>query len=68
MTPTALGRIQGAAQMLTVLASAIGPLIFAQSASWTGSYFPAVWTLAPSVVLLSVAALRVELPRHRVAM
>ena len=38
-----LGRIQGAAQMLTVLASAVGPLIFAQSAAWTGSYFPALW-------------------------
>jgi MFS family permease len=57
-----LGRIQGAAQMLTVLASAVGPLIFAQSASWTGSYFPALLTLAPCVMLLSVAAFRVELP------
>jgi MFS family permease len=57
-----LGRIQGAAQMLTVLASAIGPLIFAKSASWTGSYFPAVWTLAPCVFLLSMAAFRVGLP------
>jgi MFS family permease len=57
-----LGRIQGAAQMLTVLASAIGPLVFAQSASWTGSYFPAVWTLAPCVLLLSLVAFRVRLP------
>lgn len=57
-----LGRIQGAAQMLTVLASAIGPLIFAQSASWTGSYFPAVWLLAPCVLLLGIAAFRVALP------
>src|SRR5262249_2608836 len=57
-----LGRIQGAAQMLTVFASAIGPLIFAQSASWTGSYFPAVWVLSPCVLLLSIAAFRVALP------
>jgi cyanate permease len=63
-----LGRIQGAAQMLTVLSSAIGPLIFAQSASWSGSYFPALWTLAPCVLLLSLAAFRVELPRHRFVM
>lgn len=56
-----LGRIQGAAQMLTVLASAIGPLIFAQSARLTGSYFPALWVLTPCVLLLSVAAFRVEL-------
>jgi MFS family permease len=57
-----LGRIQGAAQMLTVLASAVGPLIFAQSASWTGSYFPALWLLAPCVVLLGITAFRVRLP------
>jgi MFS family permease len=57
-----LGRIQGAAQMLTVFASAIGPLIFAQSARWTGSYFPAVWALSPCVLLLSIAAFRVGLP------
>ena len=57
-----LGRIQGAAQMLTVLASAVGPLIFAQSASRTGSYFPALWLLAPCVVLLGIAAFRVRLP------
>ena len=61
--PLHLGRIQGAAQMLTVLASAIGPLIFAQSAKWTGSYFPAVWTLAPCVLLLGLGAFRVTLPK-----
>jgi MFS family permease len=60
--PAHLGRIQGAAQMLTVLASAIGPLLFAQSAALTGSYMPVLWTLAPCVLLLSVAALRVRLP------
>ena len=58
-----LGRIQGAAQMLTVLASAIGPLIFAQSAARTGSYFPALWILAPCVLLVSSAAFRISLPR-----
>ncbi|HET7219385.1 MAG TPA: MFS transporter [Vicinamibacterales bacterium] len=57
-----LGRIQGAAQMLTVLASAIGPLLFATCASWTGSYTPVLWTLAPGVLLLSVAALKVAVP------
>ena len=59
---THLGRIQGAAQMLTVLASAIGPLIFAQCAAMTGSYTPALWTLAPCVFLLSLAAFRVPMP------
>jgi MFS family permease len=57
-----LGRIQGAAQMLTVLASAVGPLLFAQSASWMGSYFPALWVLSPCVLLLGIAAFRVRLP------
>jgi MFS family permease len=57
-----LGRIQGAAQMLTVLASAIGPLVFAKCAEWTGSYMPAFWLLAPAVAALGVAALRISLP------
>jgi cyanate permease len=60
--PAHLGRIQGAAQMLTVLASAIGPLLFAQCAALTGSYTLVLWTLAPCVLLLSVAALRVHTP------
>ena len=57
-----LGRIQGAAQMLTVLASAIGPLLFAKCAAVTGSYAPAILILAPCVFLVGLAALRVELP------
>jgi MFS family permease len=60
--PAHLGRIQGAAQMLTVLASAIGPILFAQCAALTGSYTPVLWTLAPCVLLLSVTALRVRMP------
>jgi MFS family permease len=60
--PLHLGRIQGAAQMLTVLASAIGPLIFAQSANWTGSYFPALFVLAPCVLVLGITAFRITLP------
>jgi MFS family permease len=62
-----LGRIQGAAQMLTVLASAIGPMMFAQSATLTGSYFPVLWVLAPCVLLLGIAAFRVHLPGSRTA-
>jgi len=58
-----LGWIQGAAQMLTVLASAVGPLLFAACAEMYGSYMPALWTLAPVVVLLGVTALRVRLPK-----
>jgi len=62
-----LGRIQGAAQLLTVVASALGPLIFAQSAAMTGSYFPALWILAPCTLLVGVAALRVTFPRSESA-
>jgi cyanate permease len=57
-----LGRIQGAAQMMTVLTSAIGPLVFAQCAALTGSYMPALWVLAPCVFLLGVWAYVVSLP------
>jgi len=46
----ALGRIQGAAQMLTVFASAIGPLLFAKSHSISGSYAPVLFTVAPVVL------------------
>jgi MFS family permease len=56
-----LGRIQGAAQMLTVLASAIGPLIFAKGHELTGSYAPALWVLAPGVLAVGAAALRLRL-------
>jgi hypothetical protein len=57
-----LGRIQGAAQMLTVLASAAGPLLFARCAAWAGSYTPALWTLAPLVLALGAASFRIMLP------
>lgn len=59
-----LGRIQGAAQMLTVLASAVGPLLFAQCAAWTGSYTPALLTLAPAVIALGIASFRAPLPNR----
>jgi MFS family permease len=57
-----LGRIQGAAQMLTVLASAVGPLIFAKGFELTGSYTPALWVLAPCVLAIGVSALRLRMP------
>lgn len=51
-----LGRIQGAAQMLTVLASAIGPLLFACSRERFGSYAPVLFTLAGLFLLNGIAA------------
>jgi len=57
-----LGRIQGAAQILTVLASAVGPLLLAQCVAWTGSYATAFHVLAGVVALLGLLALVVPVP------
>lgn len=59
---THLGRIQGAAQALTVLASAIGPLALAYCVERTGSYAIAFYVLAALVLLLGVVAVVVPLP------
>jgi hypothetical protein len=47
---------------LTVLASAIGPLVLAQCVAWTGSYAMAFYALASVVATLGVAAALVPLP------
>jgi cyanate permease len=57
-----LGRIQGAAQMLTVISSGFGPLLFAKCAAFSGSYAPLLVTLAGIALLLSFAAKRVRAP------
>jgi MFS family permease len=57
-----LGRIQGAAQALTVLASAIGPLFLATFVETTGSYAAGFYTLAAFVAALAVATLVVPIP------
>ena len=57
-----LGRIQGVAQLLTVLASAIGPLLLAWSAEATGSYAAAFYGLAASLAALALAAFVVPVP------
>ena len=60
-----LGRIQGAAQILTVLASAVGPLLLAQCVTWTGSYAAAFYALAGVVAALACAAALVPMPASR---
>jgi MFS family permease len=62
-----LGRIQGAAQALTVLASAIGPLLLATCVAWTGSYRAMFYILAAIIGVFGVAAVVVSVPtqRHR---
>jgi MFS family permease len=57
-----LGRIQGAAQILTVLASAVGPLLLARCVAATGSYASVFYLLAVVVALLGIAAAAVPLP------
>jgi cyanate permease len=52
-----LGRILGAAQLLTVLASALGPVVFAAVFEGTGSYAVILWVLAGVVAGLGVAAM-----------
>jgi len=59
---THLGRIQGAAQVLTVVASAVGPLLLAQCVAWTGSYAAALYALAAVVAVLGLAAMVVPVP------
>ncbi len=59
-----LGKIQGAAQTLTVLASAIGPLLLAECLTRTGSYAVMFYLLALVVGVFGVAAWLVALPRN----
>jgi predicted MFS family arabinose efflux permease len=51
-----LGRIQGAAQALTVVASAVGPLILAECVTRTGSYAAMFYILSLLVLLLAFSA------------
>ena len=58
-----LGRIQGAAQAMTVLASAIGPLLLAACIEWTGSYAGMFNILAGVIGLAAFSAMITPLPR-----
>ena len=57
-----LGRIQGAAQALTVVASAIGPLLLAWCLERTGSYTAMFEILSASIAVVAIAALVISLP------
>ena len=57
-----LGRIQGIAQALTVLASAVGPLMLARGVELSGSYATTFWILAAVIAACSVAAALTGLP------
>jgi len=58
-----LGRIQGVAQAMTVLASAVGPLLLAACIEMTGSYSAMFYVLAATVGVCAVAAAAVTMPR-----
>lgn len=57
-----LGKIQGVAQALTVLASAVGPLLLAECVTRTGSYAVMFYALAAVVAVLGVCAWFVTVP------
>lgn len=60
-----LGKIQGAAQSLTVLASAVGPLLLAKCVAWTGSYAAMFYVLSLVVAALGISAWFVSTNQHR---
>jgi MFS family permease len=60
--PRHLGQVQGAAQLLTVLASAAGPLVLAAGQRAYGSYSPVVQNLALVAATFAAAALLVPMP------
>jgi MFS family permease len=57
-----LGVIQGTAQALTVLASAVGPLLLAWCLDWTGSYRSIFFLLAGVIAATAAASTIVRLP------
>ena len=60
-----LGKIQGAAQALTVIASALGPLVLAETVSRTGSYASIFYLLTVVVMVLALLAWFVKVPARR---
>jgi len=60
-----VGRIQGAAQMMSVFASALGPLFFAYSREWTNSYTPAFYISGGLTILFAITAFFVKIPTNK---
>jgi cyanate permease len=61
---THVGQIQGAAQLSTVIASAVGQWLFPVAKQWLGSYVPLLQILAAAAVLLGVWVWFVPAPRR----
>ena len=49
-----LGRIQGSAQLISVFASAVGPLLLTATREWTGSF--TMFFEAATLIVLALAA------------
>ena len=62
---THLGKIQGCAQMMTVVASAVGPLLLAGTLARTGSYDGIFYGLAAVVIALGAGSWMVRMPAAR---
>jgi MFS family permease len=60
-----LGKIQGSAQALTVVASAVGPLLLAECVSRTGSYAAMFYLLTLIVIALGASAWFVNISPER---
>jgi MFS family permease len=59
-----LGRIQGAAQFLTVISSAMGPSLFALCYESQKSYTPILIAMAGVVLAIGLAALKAPMPQR----
>ncbi|HJZ90331.1 MAG TPA: MFS transporter [Gemmataceae bacterium] len=62
---THLGRIQGAAQFLTVVFSALGPLLFGSTHTRLGSFTPLFPYLAGIAGLMAIAAVLMRIPPNK---
>lgn len=62
--PVHLGKIQGAAQLLTVVASAAGPFVLAAGQRHYGSFAPVVQNFALTAAVFAVAAFLTPLPKQ----
>jgi MFS family permease len=60
---THLGHVQAAVQVLSVFASAAGPVLLTSCREWTGSYHGLFFASAPAAALLGVWAWLVRVPR-----
>jgi MFS family permease len=65
--PKHLGKVQAVAQLLTVLASAAGPLVLAVGKRETGSYKETLFTLALVSAVLAVVAFVCPVPKREPA-